>query len=205
MSLYKKNSFENYQSENLGKNFVGRSDEIEIIKERIIEDDDSGSLAIIGLPEIGKSSLVCHCLYSRKEELLERKILVIETNMKAVDTPTTFFKGIIRDALDEFEIEGVLEDRMKKAGKNAIEQAKDQTTLFSGLQKFIRIVRKMGWRIVLIVKEFDAVTTVFKDNINALTQLQGLIDNPDRRISIVALSFQNLSEIDSESLTNPEG
>lgn len=87
------NPFADYGNLVIGDRFIGREAEISQIKNRILG-KSSGNISVVGLPRIGKSSLVWNTLIADKEELFKQKKLVIEINIGSVDNSRDLFKAV---------------------------------------------------------------------------------------------------------------
>ena len=74
MALDFQNPFASYGNIVYGERFIGRKDALRIFQNRIIRPREAGNLAIIGLPRIGKSSLVYKALIERKKELVAQNL-----------------------------------------------------------------------------------------------------------------------------------
>ena len=79
-----------------GDSFVGRQSEIRDISERLFG-QEFGNVAIVGVPKIGKSSLMQEALYSKSEELWNNHnfIVVWYTLKKSVDPNSRYEKRAI--------------------------------------------------------------------------------------------------------------
>src|SRR5439155_8193898 len=80
-----------------GQRFIGREQEIHRIHEKLLGRGDFGSLAIIGMPRIGKSSLAHQALiHNRKSELASLRGIVVYMDVSTITASDTFFDGIVR-------------------------------------------------------------------------------------------------------------
>ena len=85
-----------------GDRFIGREDSINKITERVLG-PTYGNLAIMGLPRVGKSSLVWHAIMDRKEELVEIKTIPIFFEAGSCMSSKEFFKKMVTLLYDELE------------------------------------------------------------------------------------------------------
>lgn len=71
-----KNPFASVGSIVQGSSFVGRTNEMRDLEERLMG-SEFGNLAIVGIPKVGKSSLMQEALYGRSEQLWENRRFVV--------------------------------------------------------------------------------------------------------------------------------
>jgi AAA+ ATPase superfamily predicted ATPase len=91
-----KNPFSDYGGIVTESRFVGRKDEIQAIKNRLLG-VSYGNLAIIGLPRIGKSSLAWNAVYKNKENLISNKIISVWVSFGEYESIYDAFADIIFD------------------------------------------------------------------------------------------------------------
>ena len=71
------NPFSDYGTIVEGERFIGRKNEIASIHSRVLG-NNYGNLSIVGLPRIGKSSLVWNALLIQKSHLLSTRKIIVE-------------------------------------------------------------------------------------------------------------------------------
>ena len=96
-----------------GERFVGRQAEINEIHTRVLG-ELYGNLAIVGLPRIGKSSLVWNALITLKDKLLKENHIIAYISISSSDNVVSFFKGLVLAVLEEIELENNLVDIYKR-------------------------------------------------------------------------------------------
>jgi len=94
----------------IGHRFVGREHAIETIQNRILV-KNGGNIAIMGLPRVGKSSLVWKALVEKREEALKNKIFIIRINVGNISKSENFYKMLVSQLFDDLEDEGILTDK----------------------------------------------------------------------------------------------
>jgi len=57
------NPFDGYGALVTGSRFIERTDALQAIEQRVLASREPGNLSIIGLPRIGKTSLVYHAMF----------------------------------------------------------------------------------------------------------------------------------------------
>jgi len=200
------NPFSGYGAIVCGKDFIGRAAAIQTITERIIEAKEPGCIAIIGLPRIGKSSLAWHTLIDSRDKLLQQQKLAIWINMGVFRTPEEFFRHIIISTLDTLDDASILTETIKALAEQALFPGLAWIDFQDHLQRFIKGIRRLGWRLIFIIDEFDAARSVFRDNLFAYQYLRELHNNPNNRICYVTTSRRTIPEIEfSADISNLNG
>lgn len=190
------NPFSNYGAIVFGSDFVGRESAIQTIRERVINADEPGCISIVGLPRIGKSSLVWHTLIAPQSEMLGKNKLVVWISMGTFRTPEEFFRHLVLATLEAAEDANILTEDISKIGRAALEGGLAWIDFQGHIRRFIKRFRKLGWRLIYVIDEFDAARTVFKDNLFAYQYLRELHNNPEHRICYVTTSRRTISEIE---------
>ena len=90
------NPFANYGKTIYGSRFIGRTKEIQSVKNRIFG-EYYGNLAIIGLPRIGKSSLAWQAIVEYQNQFPQEKILTLWMSMGDFEEADTFFLEMLRN------------------------------------------------------------------------------------------------------------
>jgi AAA+ ATPase superfamily predicted ATPase len=102
-ALNTQNPFSDYGQLIKGKRFAGRKQEIQTIRNRVIG-DSFGNIAVMGMPRVGKSSLVWNALMTIKEEQIKKNNLIITIYVGEISTSIDFFKQIVHKVVEELEI-----------------------------------------------------------------------------------------------------
>lgn len=194
----KLNPFTNYGGIVYGKRFVGRSDAIRLIHERILT-DDPGCLAIVGLPRIGKSSLVYQALIHQRDLVQAHKVIPIWIGMGTFHTPEAFFRKLILATQEALVDLNASTERIAIRSAQALDPNCPWMEFNHQMQQFFKCVRQSGWRIVFVIDEFDAARTIFGNNIAAFQAMRELHNQPEWRVAFVATSRRAISEIEAYS------
>lgn len=192
------NPFANFGSIVEGDRFIGRINELREIDSRIILPSESGNLAIIGLPRIGKSSLAHKALIEKKNDLVQKKIIPIWINLSTFENSNDFFVGLVHECMHEFKELNII----KSSIYNAYEDFKRESVnkiIYDNIRRFFQKVRKEGFRIVLIIDEFDHAKRIFRENIGSFQKLRDLADNPNWRVIFVLISRRTIRDIEFQS------
>lgn len=180
-----------------GPRFVGRADEIRQIEQRVLG-DIYGNLAIMGLPRIGKSSLAWQAIMTKRDELMKNKTLPIFFQVGSCDSTEAFYKHFVGYVHDELEF--MCEDeRYEKFSSKIIpelQSAEDKSVIIPLVQKYFKLVKRLGFKIIYILDEFDSVQSIF--SVADFQTLRELSTKPDTKICIVTCSRKSIQEIESK-------
>jgi len=199
MTLNFQNPFANYGNIVYGERFIGRKDALKIIKNRIIQPREAGNLAIIGLPRIGKSSLVYKALIEYKRELVAQNLLPIWVNLGTYDEAPVFFRSLITHCVDEMEGLNWLSEPINRAACRVLNDEISWSAGYYDIQRFFQKVREAGYHILFILDEFDHARHLFKDDIVGFQRLRDLADNPEWRVNFVTTSRRRIRDIELQT------
>lgn len=177
--------------------FVGRKKELIAITQRVLG-NCYGNLAIMGLPRIGKSSLAWQGIMTRKAELIKCKTIPIFFQSGSCHDAANFFKQIVISLHDEmqFEFEDEKYGRFAPPVVNEILNA-DESSFSLAVMKYYKIVRRLGYKIIYILDEFDSVQSIF--DVADFQLLRELSYNPDTKICLVTCSRKTIQEIEAKN------
>jgi len=177
--------------------FIGRYNEIDTIQNRILS-KNGGNIAIMGLPRVGKSSLVWNALIENIEQAKEDNILIIRINVGDIDSSINFYKILVIELYNELEDEDLLTDKTNKVlfkHKNIIfDSNSDNTSKKSSIWRFYKKVAKEDINVIYILDEFDHIGTIFK--LEDFQFLRELSINPDTKIALATISRRTIHEIE---------
>lgn len=174
-----------------GDRFVGREDSINKIKERVLG-PTYGNLAIMGLPRVGKSSLVWHAIMDRKDELIEIKTIPIFFEAGSCMSSNEFFKKMVTLLYDELEF--ICEDKKYQKFSLKIQESLKNEYDKDLIQKYFKLVKRFGYKTIFIFDEFDSVQSFFgKADFQLLRELSY---NPDTHLCLVTCSRKTIEDIE---------
>lgn len=173
-----KNPVADYGGIVFGQRFVGRANELRQIEQRVMG-ATYGNLAIMGLPRIGKSSLAWQAIMTKKEDLLKDKTLPIFFQVGSCDSAQAFYKQLVDYLHDELAFI-CDDDRYEKFATKIIvdiQNTDDKTTIIPLVQKYFKLVKRLGYKIIYILDEFDSVQSIF--SVSDFQTLRELSTKPD--------------------------
>ena len=136
------NPFADYGNIVRGERFIGRQDDLRVIANRVIRPRESGNLAIIGAPRIGKSSLVYEAILERKDDLIAQKLLPIWVNLATYDQAPIFFRSLVTRCVDYLEDLGWLSEPIRCAADHALQDELSWGEGYWRIQRFFEKVRQ---------------------------------------------------------------
>jgi len=198
MAIESLNPFADYGGIVSGDRFVGRSKEIQIINQRVLG-QTYGNLAIMGLPRIGKSSLAWQGIMERKDELIKEKTIPIFFQVGSCENAISFFQKMVF-LLDE-EMTFVCDDeRYVKFGETILNSIKCNENIIDftlSLQKYFKLIKRLGYKIIYILDEFDSVQSFF--SVANFQLLRELSYNPETKLCLVTCSRKTIQEIEAKN------
>jgi hypothetical protein len=182
-----------------GERFVGRQPEIKEIHTRVLG-ELYGNLAIVGLPRIGKSSLVWNALMPLKEKLLQEKHILVYISLSSSDNAINFLKGLALAILEEIEFEKDLVDiyrRLESIYNDIKISQNDRFEFLNQVKKFFKFCRRSTLRTTFILDEFDYSENIF--SVADFQFLRELSTLPETKICLVTISRRTIQELEPDN------
>jgi hypothetical protein len=184
-----------------GPDFIGRKEALEIIESRVVRPlGGGGSLAIVGIPRIGKSSLVYQGLIERKSELHLKKLLPIRIDLALYEQPESFFLALVSSCKQELEELHWDNEAIQISANESLKDNNAWTQRINDIMRFFSKVRQAGIRVIFVLDEFDAARTLFKDSISHIQGVRELAYNPETGVSWVVASRRPINDIEAKTL-----
>jgi len=199
MNIEFENPFADYGNVVRGERFIGRTESLKVIEGRSIRPKQSGNLAIIGEPRIGKSSLVYKAVLDRKRELTMRNILPIWINLANYEHANIFFRSLVTETLDEMQELKWLSEPVEHSARLALDDKLSWTEGYRRIQKFFEKIKQAGYRILFILDEFDHARRLFKGNISGFQGLRELSYRPEWRVGFITTSRRSIKDIETQT------
>lgn len=179
--------------------FVGRHSELNEIHTRVLG-ELYGNLAIVGLPRIGKSSLVWNALIPLKDKLLKENHIIAYISISSSDNAVNFFKGLVLAVLEEIELENNLVDIYKRLESIYNDIKNNQNNRFEFLnlvKRFFRFCKRSNLRTTFILDEFDYSENIF--SVADFQFLRELSTLPETKICLITVSRRTIQELEPEN------
>jgi hypothetical protein len=197
-ALNSQNPFSDYGQIVTGNRFPGRKDETQTIHNRVLG-EAYGNIAIMGMPRIGKSSLVWNALMPLKEAQLNTRNILSFVYVGRIASSTDFFKQLLYQVLEGLEFVECNEPLFSKL-QGLYDRAKNEEENFGFknlIQKFFRFLKQQGFKTTFILDEFDNVSSIF--TVSDFQLLRELASQPETQICLVTVSRRTIQEIEAEN------
>jgi hypothetical protein len=158
-----------------------------------------GNIAVMGMPRIGKSSLVWNALMPLKDEELKKNHLISSIYLGRLSSSNDFFKQLVNQILEELECAEKGEKQLEKLTA-LYEQIKAETSEFEFknlIQKFFRFLLRSNYRATFILDEFDHASEIF--NVEDYQLLRELATQPETHICLITVSRRTIQEIEAQN------
>ena len=193
------NPFADYGNIVRGERFIGRKENLRVIESRIVRPKESGNLAIIGEPRIGKSSLVYKAIVEQKDNLIAKNLLPIWINLATYDKASMFFRTLVAQCVEEMEELNWLSEPIQRSAHRALDDELLWSEGYSRIQRFFEKVRQAGYRILFIFDEFDHARHLFKGDISGFQGLRELSYRPEWRVTFITTSRRSIRDIEIQT------
>lgn len=193
------NIFSNHGKIITGDLYIHRSKIENELTDRVFGENNFGSVSVIGLQRMGKSTLVYNTVTSRQDELYDQGVIVVSCSMNNYANPDQFFKGIsetIYECIEDHEYE--VNPRIQRR-YNICQNESVSLNGAKSLQNLIKTIYKLGKRIVCVIDEFDHSRKLFCNFTEGFYILRELAYQPDTNVSFVFVSRRMVSELESAS------
>jgi AAA+ ATPase superfamily predicted ATPase len=188
------NPFSDYGTIVTHDRFVGRTKEIDAIRNRVLG-ASYGNISIVGLPRIGKSSLVWNAVFLDKKKLLSENVILIWVSFGEYSNLQEVFEDVrfeINEALGGNE----LAPELKKLEHKIIE---GDTNLEKRryLKRYFKLLKQNGLKIILALDEFDNAGSIL--NLQDFQFLRELSYNVETKVCLITISRKSIQELEPEN------
>ena len=181
-----------------GERVLGRKREIRRIQERLLGDRGYASAAIIGMPRIGKSSLVQKAILDDADELAKaRRIIAFRIEVGTVKSFEQLLAELVRETTQRVTEFGHSTEPIKAQAAAALKAGPDQQ--WYEVRTLFRLLRKDGIRIICILDEFDAGRHTCIGSPQNFHFLRELGSNTEFKIGLVLVSKRDLGDISRQA------
>ncbi|WP_127360883.1 Swt1 family HEPN domain-containing protein [Actinacidiphila soli] len=181
-----------------GKNHVGRLGDTEVLRQRILQPSAvAGATAIVGPPRIGKSSLAYHMLMRPEVREQYPQLLPVWINVRTQESSERLLRKLVDELWTMIEESGadIVDAPLSRRRERVLDSTRDWAELQDDTQQFLKLIRRRGWKAVLILDEFDSAREVFKARPGTFQALREIASNPEWSIGLVTTSRRELREI----------
>lgn len=175
-----------------GERFVGREEELRLIGSRLFGEGGYGSLSIVGLPRIGKTSLVTEAVRRAKPILQQRRIVVAWVEVGSFGSVDDLLRAVVEDILENLRLCQWNTDLIEA---RAAQVPHSGPVSFNAVRGVFRALRLAGTRPVCILDEFDAGRYLFAGVPQCFHWLRELGSNPEFKAALVLISKRRLQDV----------
>lgn len=178
--------------------YVHRENLEKKLLDRTVNYAEYGSINVIGLNRMGKSSLVYNTLEAKAKDFYEENIIVVKITASKYDSADQFFKSIAEHVYKEMKKHQDLNDEIQEyyddfKNENIVKDGPDN------LEFFFESIKDSGKRVVCIVDEFDSSVKIFADYPEGFNILRQLAYEPETHVSFVFISTRPAEDLESRS------
>ena len=179
-----------------GEAHIGRMAQIDVLHQRVVAPSPPGATAIVGPPRIGKSSLAYHVFMRPEVREAQPRLLPVWINVGLQPGGERLFRKLADEVWTMITDQDEEEDQaLRRRYDRVRDRSRDWYELQNDTQQFLKLVRQRGWKVALILDEFDSAREVFKALPGTFQALRELADNPDWSIGLVTTSRRELRDI----------
>ena len=172
--------------------FIGREAELNTIASRVFGVGGYGSVAVIGLPRVGKSSLVSEAIRRADARSSELRMVMVRANVGEFATVGELFRRLLEDVAEGIDDQGLGNDEITRRTTKALGQ---QVIDFSAVRSVFRSLRRARIRPVCVLDEFDAGRRLFSETPQCFHWLRELCSNPEYKAALVIVAKRRLQEV----------
>ncbi len=177
--------------------FVGRKNELKQIEQRVLG-KTYGNLAIMGLPRIGKSSLVWQAVMNRKEVLIQERTIPIFLTLSTMPKAILLFKKMVSELHNEI-IFNYDDDKYKNLPQKIYDETTKETDeyeLKNLIQRYFKFIKRLNYKVIYILDEFDGAKEY---DVADFQYLRELSYNPETKICLITTSRKTIKEIEAQN------
>lgn len=180
-----------------GDRYVNRiKKEEKIIKRVFCPSKNYGSISIVGLPRIGKTSLVRNTLEKNRKYIKSNNIICIQYDLTRFPTPYAFYQALIDDICDELSNEEKKNSKLERCYNKITEENYNKLGNNLIFKLFKCIKTEFDRRIIIVLDEFDRVKELFPNKGGDINFLRELATNPDTDVTFIVISRRIISELE---------
>lgn len=165
---------------------------------RILSYENFGSVSVVGMHRMGKSSLVYNAITQKAEDYYKKNIVIVSCSMDNYSNPEDFFRGIVEKVHETLEDHDDIDIRIESRYKK-IENKISDSDLVINIQSFFKALLKLGKRVICVIDEFDYSRKLFADFKQGFSILRELAYQPEVNVTFIFVSRRMISELESQA------
>lgn len=175
----------------------------DIVQSHLVQGIAAGNVHIVGLPHVGKTTLVYNEFILREEEFWQRdKITVLidmSNKIEAEDDGSRFLLMLVDEVQDFLETRDVIDSKLNQKEEAVHKNATQWGPLVGSVEKYFKTLHKKGYCVTAVIDEFDATRKLFQNNPACLRAFRDLIYLPHYGISCIAASRRYIRDIEAQA------
>jgi len=172
--------------------FVGRETELRTVDSRLFGKGGFGSLAVVGMPRIGKTSLVGEAVRRARPRFKDIRAVSVWIDVGTCSSIDGLFRTVITDFLQEARSAGLASLDMESVAAQSLQHPLGS---FPPIRDFFKAVRRAGVRAICILDEFDAGRRLFAKHPECFHWLRGLASSEQFKAGMALISKRRLADI----------
>lgn len=173
--------------------FIGRDQELRAILSRVFSVGAFGSMAVVGLPRIGKTSLVSEAIRIADSRCLEFRAVVIRLNVGEFDSVGGLFRSLIVELSEAVRDRSWSNEEIDRRVDAALE-GRDLVG-FDSVRRVFRSLTRGMIRPVCVLDEFDAGRHLFKDSPQCFYWFRELCSNSEFKAAMIFIAKRRLQDV----------
>ena len=153
------NVFADYGSVVSGARFLGRSEELRRLRTRLLAEGAYASIALVGMPRVGKTSLVEEFVRTSPACVGTSPLVVVRVEVGTVSSVSELFAEIGTDLKEQLERLRLWDESLQEGWRQVKDAADDDA--FRRLRRLLKLVKKTNARVICVMDEFDSVRRLF--------------------------------------------
>jgi len=189
-----KNPFADYGGIVINDRFIGRKKEIEAIQNRLLG-TSFGNISVVGLPRVGKSSLVWNAVFLGKEVLIEKKIIPIWISFGEYDSIYEALDEIIYEIGDVLSNSSIASELQEIANKIITSSSHVEKRRF--IKRYFKFLKQKEYRVIIALDEFDNAKNIL--SLQDFQFLRELSYSIETKIGLITISRKSIQELEPDN------
>jgi hypothetical protein len=186
------NPFADYGTEVTGTRFVGREAEVSQVRSRVFGAAGFGSIAIVGLPRVGKTSLGAEALRRARAAAPDARRVIYRIDVGVCSTAEQLFRKMIDEARDLVRQRGWWTSEMERASQCLSSAVPIQ---FDDLKRLLRCFREASVQVVCVLDEFDVCRRLFINQPGYFHWIREMCSNAEFKLALILITKRRLRDV----------
>jgi hypothetical protein len=192
MEMEHSNPYADFGGTVTGERFIGRAAELRTLESRVFGPAGFGSIAVVGLPRIGKTSLVSEAIRRAEPRAAELRSVAVRVDVGAFSSVDGLFRSLVEELVGAVRGRGLGNELVESRVERALAA---QQIGFGEVRAVFKALRQAGVRPVCVLDEFDAGRRVFEDTPQCFHWLRELCSSPEFKAAVVLIAKRHLQDV----------